>query len=435
MKKTVLAAFIAAIVFPAMAGAQNSKVEIRPYGFIRNFFAFDTRESIAGTEDLFYYVPKDVALTPDGDDINANANFKFAALTSRLGFDVVGYEYNGWKMAAKIEADFYNGLSSTSSDPLTKSSLTGTANFRLRQAFVTVANDKWAFKAGQAWHPMAADMPDVFSLNTGAPFGPFSRTPLVSAEYNFTPAFSTTLATIWQQQYTSTGPFGASANYIRNGGCEWYLGLNFKADDLLVRVGADALWITPRTAFEDAGKMYKVDEHIMTMMGYIYAQYKVGGFTAKLKTTLAQAGEHVCLNGGYGVHDLKEDGSGLEYTPTLNSSSWISLQYKLGNWQYILFGGYVKNFGTCDNLAPSALGKPVGFYFSKNSYDNMNAMWRLTPTLIRNFGKLALGIEYELTTVTYGDKSLGMNLEKGLYDQGLHNVSNHRIQTLVKFTF
>ena len=421
------------------AFAQDSKPQLKWYGFIRNFYALDTRESVAGTEDFFYYVPKDVNLNSEGDDLNANTNFKFAALTSRLGVDVVGYEFNGWKMGAKIEADFYNGLSATGNDPYTKSSLTGTAVFRLRQAFATVSNDKWTFKAGQAWHPMAADMPDVFSLNTGSPFGPFSRTPLVSAEYNVASGISVTLASIWQQQYTSAGPYGSSANYIRNGGSEWYLGVNCKADDLLVRLGANALWITPRVA--DAAGL-KVDESLCEMTAFLYAQYKAGNFTAKLKSVLAQGGEQINLNGGYGICGVKDDGRSLEYAPTLNSSTWVSLQYRMDAWQYILFGGYVQNLGTSKaltqsvaSLLPGVPAAPAGMYFYKNSFDNMNAMWRLTPTVIRNFGKLALGIEYEMTGVAYGDKSKGMNLDKGLYDQGVHNVTNHRIQGLVKFTF
>lgn len=96
---------------------------------------------------------------------------------------------------AKIETDFYNGLSGVS----------GTAVLRLRQAYVTVGRNDWLVTAGQAWHPMAADMPDVFSLNTGAPFGPFSRTPQVKLDYRLNDAFSLTGSAIWQMQYNSTG--------------------------------------------------------------------------------------------------------------------------------------------------------------------------------------------------------------------------------------
>lgn len=426
--KTKFFATAALALFCAFgASAQDSKPQYKWYGFIRNYYAFDTRESVALTEDFFYYVPKDIALNSVGEDINANANFKFAALTSRLGLDVTGYQVGNWNMSAKIEADFYNGLSATSNDPVTKSSLTGTALFRLRQAFVTVKNGNFTVKAGQAWHPMAADMPDVFSLNTGAPFGPFSRTPLVSLDYKINTELTLTAATMWQQQYTSNGPYGSSANYIRNGGAEGYLGITYTHNGLLWRLGGDVLSITPRLV-NNGG--VKVNEHITTFSPFFYIQYKSGNFSVKAKTIYAQAGEHMNLNGGYAVtSDSKLNGE-WNYTPTVNSSSWVSLQYVNKNWQYILFGGYAKNFGTKEQVLDAG-----HVYFSKNSFSNLNSMWRLTPTVIYNLGKLALGLEYELTSVQYGDKNLGFNTTNCLYDKGIHNVNNHRVQTLVKFTF
>ena len=438
MKKVTLVSLCAALsLIPASLFAEDSAPKVKLYGFIRNYYAFDSRESIAGTEDFFYYVPKDISLNDENDDINANPNFKFAALTSRLGVDVKGYEYKGWDFAAKIEADFYNGLSSTSNDPLTRASLTGTANLRLRQAYVTMSNYRWTFKAGQAWHPMAADMPHIFSLNTGAPFGPFSRTPLVSAEAVIYPGLSITAAAIWQQQYTSAGPYGASANYIRNGGGELYLGLNYKKGAFLARAGINALSITPRTVND---KKLKVVERSLTFIPFLYAQYEKGPVAVRFKTVLAQGGEHLNLNGGYAISGMQNDSRSYVYTPTLNSSSWASFKYKAGKLDLILFGGYVKNFGTIDpllgeNTVIGGYGKPMGFYFSKNSYDNLNSMWRITPEAVYNFGRLALGMEYECTSVQYGDKSQGMNLDKGLYDKGLHWVTNHRVQGIVKFTF
>ena len=40
-----------------------------------------------------------------------------------------------------------------------------------------------------------------------------------------------------------------------------------------------------------------------------------------------------------------------------------------------------------------------------------------------------------LTSVQYGDKAQGINPLNGLYEKGLHWVTNHRVQGLVKFTF
>lgn len=421
-----IAVSLAALAVCASLGAQETKPQVNLYGFIRNYYAFDTRESVAGTEDFFYYLPKDE--NKKGDvDLNEQNSFRFAALTSRVGLNVTGYEYDGFKIGAKIETDFYNGLSGS----------TGTAVLRLRQAYVTIGRNDWTVTAGQAWHPMAADMPDVFSLNTGAPFGPFSRTPLVRLDYRLGDALSLTGSAIWQMQYTSAGPGGASANYIKDG-CtpEIYLGLNYSGDAFLFRAGVNMLSIKPRS---NNGTV-KVDDRITTVTPFLYGQYKKGLFSVKAKTVFAEAGEHVNLNGGYGISGVKSDGVSYEYTPTRNSSTWVSLMYGKKT-QWILFGGYVKNFGTKDDLyqAKDGYAPAANLYFSKNSFSNMNQMYRLTPTVIRNIGKFAIGLEYELTSVQYGDyktvdgvKYIGAN---GLAEDNLHWITNHRVQALVKFTF
>ena len=419
MKKLLVA--IAAFVLAVPAFAQESKPTIEVHGFIRNFYAMDTRKMIGLTEDFFTYVPYDRDLTSSGEDLNGFVNFRFAALTSRLWVEVKGYEVEGWKVGARVEGDFYNGLGTDK--------VTGTANFRMRQAFVTLANGDFSLKAGQTWHPMAADMPDVFSLNTGAPFGPFSRTPLVQADLSLSKEFSLTGAALWQMQYTSTGPEGKSASYIKYGNTpELYLGMNYKSGGMTMRLGVNMLSIKP--VLKDA-KQFRTDR-ITTVTPFFYAQYAKNLFSVKFKTVLAEAGDHVNLNGGYGVSEILSDGNRV-YTPTRNSSSWISFCYGK-KVQAILIGGYVKNFGTKDALL-GINGTPVGFWFSGNSFDNMNQMYRVTPTIVYNLGKVAFGLEYERTGVQYGDKAKGMNLNIGLYDQNLHWVANNRIQGLLKYTF
>lgn len=397
-RQTIAAALAALCAISA--SAQDAQLKF--YGFIRNFAHIDTHEMTAGTADLFSYGPK--------DNDNDLTTYHFTAITSRLGLDVTGYQFGNMSASAKIEADFYNGVSG----------VTGTGVFRLRQAYMTLGwKDQQdlatSLKIGQAWHPMAADMPDVISLNTGAPFGPFSRTPLMQLDRSFSDAFSVTAAAVWQMQYTCAGPEGASANYIKYGGIpEIYAGVSFKGANSILRLGLDMLSIKPYASSS---------ERLTTISPFLYAQYKKDLFSVKFKTIYAQAGEQVNLNGGYGA--AAEGG----FTPTRNSSSWVSLSYGK-DWQFVLFAGLSKNFGTA-----KALASADSFWFSKNSFANMNTMYRVTPTIIRNLGKVTLGLEYERTSVQYGDKALGMNLQKGLYDQGLHWVTNNRIQAMFKYAF
>lgn len=397
----------------ASAFAQGG-AQLKWYGFVRNYFTYDSRENVAGTEDFFTYLPKDEKIV-GGEDLNELSSFRFSALTSRLGVDVSGYEVEGWKAGAKIEADFYAGVSGVS----------GTALFRMRQAYLTMGKGNVNLKIGQAWHPMAADMPDVISLNAGSPFNPFNRSPLVLVDYGFGGGLSLSAAAIWQMQYNSAGPEGQLANYIKYG-CtpELYLALNYKAGGFLARAGVDVLSIKPRR-FDESG-VKKVSDRITTVSPYLYLQYSEGGLMVRAKSTFAQAGEHLNLNGGYGVSAINSDGS-REYVPTRNSSSWLSVRYgkKL---QGVFFAGYVKNFGTAEELADASM-----LYFSKNSFSNLNSLWRLTPTVVYNLGKIQFGLEYEITSARYG--KFGASDLKALATQDLHSVTNHRLQAMVKYSF
>ena len=184
----------------------------------------------------------------------------------------------------------------------------------------------------------------------------------------------------------------------------------------------DLLSIRPRHL--DATGTKKVSDRITTFSPFLYAEYTNGLFGIKGKTIFAQAGEHMNLNGGYGVSSIGSDGTWY-YTPTRNSSSWVSLTYGK-KVQGVLFAGYVRNFGTAKEL--------VGpLYFSKNSFSNMNRMFRVTPEIMFNWGKVTLGFEYELTGIQYG--SFGSGDDHGLATHDLHWVCNNRLQAMLRYTF
>lgn len=406
--------------------AQEVEPRVEFYGFIRNYAVMDSREGWGAAEDFFYVGPKDIKLNQEGEDINAHTSFKFSSISSRLGLNVLGYRYRNWDMSARLEFDFYTGLSSTPDDPVTRTSMTGTASCRFRHGYVSVKNGNLSIKAGQTLHPIA-NVPEVAAMNTGVPFLPLCRLPQVCADYRLGNGVTLTAAALWHMQFASAGPYGQSANYIRNGGGDWFLGLAYASGPFTAKTGADILSITPRVV--DA-KGLKVNEHITTAHVFAMLQYKRGIVSARAMSTYGSAGEHLNLNGAYGVTADSDINGQWHYTPAINSSNWASLTVRPGNWQFVSFAGYAKNLGT-----RKAVLDADHLYCHKFTAKNMNSMWRYTQDAVYNQGKLALGLEYEVTTIRYGDMSLGMNTKKALFDQGLHNVTNHRILTIVRFNF
>ena len=441
------AALLALGTFGASAAEKaEAKNNFKLYGFIRNYFIYDSRESVSGTGDLFYYLPKDVNMK-DGVDLNAESSFRFVALTSRLGVDVSGYSINNVHFGAKVEGDFYAGLAnSTNSNAAiyfpSNNKISGTATARLRQAYATITwkdlpmNDDQkasvALKIGQAWHPMAADMPHLFSLEVGAPFGPFSRTPLAQMDANLGKNWVVSAAAIWQMQYQSAGPIGGSALYMKYGKTpEMYAALAYKTKSFLVRGGVDVVSIKPRVLGESNDKTVKVSDRKTSVLGYVYTQYTYKNFAVKAKTRFGQGGEHMNLMSGYAKVGENADGS-WNYASLRNSSSWLSLSYGK-KWQGVLFLGYVKNLGLAEAAsAPLAKGD---VYFCSNGFSNINQMYRINPQIIYNIGKLNVGLEYQWTSVQYGEYDGGKLNNYGLADKNLHWVGNNRINMMVKFNF
>ena len=439
------------------------KQHFKPYGFVRNYFTYDSRESYSGTGDLYNYQPRDEKWnqTPEEaaqsgverQDLNAASTFRFLSLTTRLGLNIVGYQWRGIEFSGKIEADFYAGLSTKGTGT---HSVSGVAQFRLRQAYLALGWDSLPMgkdlarvdlTIGQTWHPMAADLCDAIALNSGAPFGPFNRSPQVKLDARLGRFVTLTAAGLWQMQYLSTGPDGQSAEYMLYGKTpEGYLGLSVHDKGFLMRVGANVLSISPRHQGSVVGAngnevQVQVNDRITTASPFLYLQYKNGDFSIKAKTIFAEAGEHMNMNGGYGVKAINEDGS-YAYTPTRTSATWLSVVYggKVGaqeekhpqNLQGILFGGFVHNFGTKEALLDEdGDGKADMFFYPRAN--NMRQMWRLSPTLLYTVGKFQLGLEYEITSVNYGKG--GISAATGLAEKDLHWVTNHRVQLMTKYNF
>lgn len=410
MKKTL---FIAALMSMFIGGAKaQEKPSIKLYGFIRNYACFDTRESMTSNSEQFYYMPKDEAFDANGDDINEQPNMMLLSITTRLGANITGPEFLGAKTSAKIEADFAGF---------------GTSNtvLRIRQAYAKMDWEKNSVLLGQAWHPMMGDMmPDVFSLETGAPFTPFSRTPQLRYDYK-NKGFTLTATALYQFQYTSYGPDGSSFNYARNAIVpELYFQAMYKNGGFQVGAGVDLLTIKPRQKFEHNGATYKCKEDpVVSVSPTLFASYKNGNWGVKGRFTYAQNAAHLSMISGYGVTNI--DANGEQEYGTLNSvGGWVDVTYKQplkkGFLTFCCFAGYTKNLGCQDDI--------VGPIYMRGE-KNMDNMWRVAPSVLYTHNAMSFGIEYNPTTVAYGTADSRYKVKDK------HNVTNHRICAMMKYNF
>ena len=146
MNKRLFLFSLAVLLCGTAFAQEETPANLKLYGFIRNYMVFDTHEVSAGTQDLYFFMPKDSNLAGDVD-LNAKPSFRMMALTSRLGMNVGGYRLGDLKADATVEGDFYCMSGST-------------ATFCLRHAYVGLLLDNLTLgdlliDIGQTWHPMA----------------------------------------------------------------------------------------------------------------------------------------------------------------------------------------------------------------------------------------------------------------------------------------
>lgn len=419
MKKGIIIVLAALLTGSAAFAQEEKPAHFKLYGFIRNFMVADSRAVSAGTEDLYFYMPKGISMN-DGYDQNGEFSWRFVSLTTRLGLDISGYQWGTMGISGKVEADFYclNGSVPT---------------LRLRQAFMKLnwEDNPVALTIGQTWHPMAADMPHMNNLETGAPFNPFNRSPQLTADVKLNDKLSLTASLLYLNHYLPTGPSGKSKDYYKYGLPEMFLGLTYSGSSVVGKVGVDMVNLRPYRTIEDWRVVdatnpptIQVKSLLTTFSPFAFFQYTKGMFQLRAKTILAQGGEQWNLLSGYGVNSFNTDGT-ITYTPMQDWASFVSFKYGK-KFQVMAMLGYMKQLGTTKDLTDNTL------WMNTSADTRIQQAFRATPTVAWNLGKFTVSLEYNITAAEFGD---GDRNARGLYTGNNQWVLNHRFICMTKFNF
>ena len=382
---------------------------------------------------MFFYVPRDYSHNLEGQDVYSNPSIKMCALTSQLGLEFAGFNYGSLDVSGRVEADFYllNGTS---------------ASMRFRQAYVDLVwnhvgymENKFSIRAGQAWHPMAVDLPHMTNLESGAPFNPFSRTPQLTADISLGAGFTFTASVMYLNHYLPTGPSGKVKDYYKYGLPEFYAGFGYKGPHFAAKIGVDIINTRPigfvghnNSSPGTLVRGYNMDvrEHkasgILTAVSpFVFLQYTNGLFQLKAKSIFAQSGEQFNLLSGYGLASIDDVNYKYTYTPMQDWASFVSFQYGK-KFQVMCMLGYMKQFGTTTNLADVKQ-----LWLNTSADAKIQQDFRATPTVVWNLGKFALSLEYNLTAAQFGE---GERNARGMYGNA-HWLMNHRFICMTKFNF
>jgi len=360
-------------------GDEPVKPSLSWSGFVKAESMFDTRQVVEAREGYLLLYPKKVVLDKNGKDINAHGSFNQYAMTARLTLKATGPDVLGAKASALIEGDF-TGASNTENN-----------SFRLRHAYLKLKWNHAGIIAGQYWHPINIPemIPNVLSLNTGAPFHPFSRQPQI----RFDAArgkFNTVLAITAQRDYANNGPAGTSSIYLRNSMVpNLHAQLQYADKIMFAGAGIDYKRLTPRLVTDSA---FATDASVNCVSYTAFMMAKLKPLVIKMQWIYGQGLNDHLVMGGYGVSSVEIQTNQQTYSPLNYLSGWIAFQTTGTTWQGSLFAGYTKGMGSNDII--------TGPVYARDA--DIEYVYRLAPMITYINGKLTFAAEFELTTAAYG---------------------------------
>lgn len=400
---------------PDSVKVDKSKIEFS--GFFRADYWYDSHQIVDAVDGLFLLYPKRSEIDAKGKDIQAAPDINFLAMGTRLRTKILMPDLFKAKSMIMIEGDF-TGMSTI-------------VNLRIRQAYTKLQWEKSSLLFGLTWHPMfASDVyPSVASLNTGAPFQSFNRSPQLTFQKKLWKGTTISLSAVHQSDSRSLGPISspndASTTYLRNS-----LLPNLNANLQLI-MGAftiggsiDYKSLRPRlftTSLSTPGLKYSTSERINSYSGMLYIKFQRTKLIVKTKGMLGQNLTEHLLPGGYAVSSLDSISGKETYTPTNHLFLFANITYGK-EFQVGLFLGYAKNFGTNNNFIKDR-------YFSRAM--DIDYIYRCSPSISYAIDRFQISTELEYTAAAFGDIN---NLDKGKILNSKITY-NYRPLIVVQYTF
>lgn len=386
-------------------------VSIKIGGFVMENLYYDTRKGIASTEDLLYMYPNPELLDSDGNDINRSNTMNFVGCFSRLSVTATGPTVFNAATKAYIEAD-YTGYNVSN-------------DLRLRQAYINFEWKKSNLLIGQTWHVLSSSlMPNILSINTGIPYQSFNRNPQITYTFKPVPIINILGSVVYQAQYRSTGPNGASYEYQRNS----------TIPDLTARievgkkssvyggVAYNTKWIKPRQSvtatkpyFNSVDSLWVYETHVadellQSSQLLVYISAKSDKFEISCRGTYSQNAYEYIMPTGYAVASYDSTSGKETYTNMNYISAWLFASYGK-NFKVGIFGGIGKNLGASDDLSTAVTkGKDdkigtaddVSDYVIYGRDSKLDYSFRISPFASYKTGPFQIGAEVEYTAAAWG---------------------------------
>ena len=400
MRRIIIALTIAGMFFGTSTSAQEKASEfgIKISGFVKNDFFWDSRQTVAAREGHFLLWPSPEVLSANDVDINAQPNFNFLAVQSRLTVSITGPDAFGAKTSGVIEGDFF-AQSNANINLL-----------RLRHAMIKLNWENTELITGQYWNPLFVTgcFPGTVSFNTGVPIQSFARNPQIRLTHSFG-GLKIMAAALSQRDFATRGPDPSdnsktlvSSDFLRNSTVpDMHLQAHYQTanaeagSSMLLGAGIAYKTVVPRLA---TPANEKVDEKLSSITAIAFSKITLRPVTIKLQGRYGENIADILSISGFAVKGILQDpiGNGQQsYTPLRNLSFWGEIHTNGTKVQAGVFGGFLNNMGTKETMSDP--GNPV-----YGLGTNIASLLRVSPRVIFISNKTKFALELEYTTAAYG---------------------------------
>ena len=377
----------------ALYAQEESNYGIKFSGFVKNDFFIDSRQTICAREGHFLLWPASEKLDVYGNDINSQSTFNMLSIQSRLSGKITGPDALGAKTSGLIEGDFF----AQANDNINL--------FRMRHAYLKLNWTKVELLTGYSWNPLFVTdcFPGTVSFNTGAPLQSFARNPQIRLTYN-SGNLKIIAAALSQIDYATRGVEGPNCKYLRNSttpDMHFQVHYSTKNQDsgsgFIAGGGLAYKTIVPRLDSEiGPDEIYQVNELLGGLTLLAFTKVTTSPVTLKVQVRYGENISDVLAVSGFAVKDIINPAIGEQsYTPLTSMAYWGEIHTN-SNPQVGVFGGILFNQGTRE-----AMSDPANDVYGLAT--DIASMYRISPRIIYNSGKVRLALELEYTRAVYGE--------------------------------
>lgn len=412
----------APVVAPVVTTATTEKEwDVSWYGFIRTDYIWDTRKSAQVREYNLNLYPLDVALDPNGADLNDTGASNFLSVVSRLGAKVKGPSVWGAKISGTLEGDFFGNTENT------------IGLLRLRHAHINMDWSKTSLLMGQTWYPtfIPEVFPGVANFSTGILFNPFGWASQIRLKQNFTKEFSVAVTAYKEREFTTQTATGGTQNSASiNSELPTIHGqLQFKNKNWIAGLGAEFKSLQPLTEYNVTPTTKAVSKETVNSTSFVgYVKYSNDKFHIKAYGITGSNMANLVMLGGFNGYTVA--GQQEKYEATKTTAYWIDIASNNKKVAPGLFFGMTTNDGASRTLAA---GETVKYYSRGVSGTRVvDQVMRIAGRVDFKQNKFRVTPEIEYTGATWGD--LNANGD-GTANLNKKDVSNMRFMVSCVYSF